>query len=105
MEESKKYKRFDNETSDREYFDWLDNNLNGFVVNPKPYGKIGEYIYHRADCSHIASLTCSYRGKAKVWSPDINGLKDWFKDKKIPTNKARPCAGACSNKNLPASLG
>jgi hypothetical protein len=96
---------FSNEDSDKDYFQWMAENPGGYVVDPGKGKKRGMYIYHKPGCTHIASLTCSYKGKAKVCALDLAGLKKWFRAENIPINKARPCAMGCSKRNLPVSLG
>lgn len=96
------FRHFDNENEARvkEYFDWAEEHPDGYVVDYKKQDKDGKYIYHKPDCNHIASKTCSYLKKPKVGFADVKALTEW-----LAMKKSRPCEGFCKGKGLPASLG
>lgn len=68
----------------KQYFEWLDQNLGGYVVSTGKTGRSGKYCLHLNPCIHVNTLTKlseeSYvSGKRKVCSTSIDQLDHWFK--------------------------
>ena len=92
----KRYTEFTNCKSDKEYFEWMEANPNGFIINGELNRKSQEYIIHKPGCGHIAynkdqRWEFTTGRKLKVCANDINVLITWLKDKRPYTGNHSPC--------------
>lgn len=69
---------------DKEYFEWIKNNQNGFILNTKKENKTVAFILHKSNCAHIAKNN-NYDSKAYT-------MRDWIK---VAANNVNEIAGFC----------
>lgn len=74
-------KKFD---CDKEYFSWMAENPNGFVLNTWQPSFPSYMVLHRTSCRHITETTHEnepggFTGKryTKIGATNINSLRDW----------------------------
>lgn len=85
------FAEFYNEPNDNRYWQWMDENPNGFVVNPKRNAKSKDFKYHRVGCNHIADksphFTYTTNRKRKICSNNLQDLQN-----KITQGTLVPCS-------------
>lgn len=69
---------------DKEYFDWMDRNPNGFVLNTRKGNKNSLFILHKSNCFHIT--------ESKNYDDRAYTMKGWVK---VASNDVEEIAGFC----------
>jgi hypothetical protein len=98
------FKLFENKESDKDYWNWMDKNPEGYVIKDRENIK-GAYIYHKSGCNHIADKTLkldrtlkwSHVGSPKICAVTIGGIEAWFVTQDIPIQKMVACKHCLKN--------
>jgi predicted HNH restriction endonuclease len=97
-------------SGDALFFNWMDCNPNGYVLNTKRSGKSSYAYFHKSDCGHISSPidgneSNPYTTKdyIKICSTNSRELLDWIRNnRKNVGAKAVNCRDCKPNVNLNA---
>ena len=98
---SNNFRVFQNELTDKDYYQWMQTNKNGFV------GEISDYIihfFHRSGCYLISDPSPhslhTTNGKKKVCSNDIEDIENWMDVESKGALNFIPCT-KCNPTSLP----
>lgn len=81
--------------NEAEYREWLEDNLSGYVINPKKNPKTGDFKLHRSGCSHIHDKTVTtytLNGNRKICSNNPNEAIALLKKEKTFNGIIMPCS-------------
>ncbi len=78
---------FKGEEGDQAFFNWMNNNPNGYVLNTYRSSNASYVKVHESNCFHISGSTSEYRENAftgqdyiKICSNDIDELSGWVQE-------------------------
>ena len=90
------FRVFHNEASDDQYWEWMQLNPNGYILNPKRNSKTDDFKYHRPMCMHIADPSPKFsfttNGKRKLCSNNLSELLTALQKFKSYNGVFSPCA-------------